>query len=33
VVIPLAGHNANQDNPEFFNRVLLDFLAEHYPAA
>jgi pimeloyl-ACP methyl ester carboxylesterase len=26
VVIPDAGHNANQDNPEFFNRVLLDFL-------
>ena len=26
VVIPNAGHCANQDNPEFFNRVLLDFL-------
>jgi len=26
VVIPDAGHNANQDNPEFFNRVLLEFL-------
>jgi 3-oxoadipate enol-lactonase len=26
VVIPDAGHNANQDNPEFFNRVLLTFL-------
>ena len=26
VVIPTAGHNANQDNPEFFNEVLLDFL-------
>ncbi|MCA9969126.1 MAG: alpha/beta hydrolase [Anaerolineales bacterium] len=25
-VIPSAGHNANQDNPEFTNRVLLDFL-------
>lgn len=31
-VIPGAGHNANQDNPEFFNRVLGEFLAEHYPA-
>ena len=27
VVIPDAGHNANQDNPAFFNRVLLEFLA------
>ena len=26
VVIPQAGHNANQDNPDFFNRILLDFL-------
>lgn len=32
-VIPRASHNANQDNPPAFNRVLLDFLAEHYPAA
>ena len=31
VVIPVAGHCANQDNPEFFNRVLLDFLHEHSP--
>lgn len=31
-VIPDASHNANQDNPEHFNRVLLEFLAEHYPA-
>jgi 3-oxoadipate enol-lactonase len=31
-VIPHASHNANQDNPEHFNRLLLDFLAEHYPA-
>ena len=31
VVIPDAGHCANQDNPEFFNRVLLDFLHEHAP--
>lgn len=28
-VIPAAGHNANQDNPEFFNRILLEFLDEH----
>jgi 3-oxoadipate enol-lactonase len=28
VVIPDAGHNANQDNPAFFNRVLLEFLRE-----
>lgn len=27
VVIPAAAHNANQDNPDFFNRTLLDFLA------
>ncbi len=31
-VIPDASHNANQDNPEFFNRVMLEFLSEHYPA-
>lgn len=31
-VIPHASHNANQDNPEFFNRVMLEFLSEHYPA-
>lgn len=30
-VIPDAGHNANQDNPEFFNAVLLEFLTAHYP--
>lgn len=30
-VIPNASHNANQDNPESFNRVMLEFLAEHYP--
>ncbi len=28
-VIPNASHNANQDNPEFTNRVLLDFLRGH----
>ena len=27
VVIPEAGHNAQQENPTFFNRVLLEFLA------
>jgi pimeloyl-ACP methyl ester carboxylesterase len=32
VVIPDAGHNANQDNPDFFNRVLLEFLGEHASA-
>jgi 3-oxoadipate enol-lactonase len=26
VVIPNAGHVANQDNPKFFNQLLLDFL-------
>lgn len=29
VVIPHAAHNANQDNPEFFNRILLEFLGKH----
>jgi len=28
-VIPNAGHNANQDNPEAFNALLLDFLHTH----
>ncbi len=32
VVIPRARHNANQDNPEFYNRMLLEFLTEHAPA-
>lgn len=27
-VIPRASHNANQDNPAFFNRLLLDFLEQ-----
>ncbi len=36
--IPEAGHNANQDNPEFFNKILLEFLdtvyeAHKYPAS
>ena len=26
VVIPDAGHNANQDNPVFFNKLLVEFL-------
>lgn len=30
-VIPDAGHLANMDNPEAFNRLMLDFLAAHYP--
>ncbi|NOJ58940.1 alpha/beta hydrolase [Arthrobacter sp. 260] len=30
-VIPDARHNANQDNPRFFNRVLMEFLTEHAP--
>ncbi len=25
-IVPKAGHCSNQDNPEFFNRVLLEFL-------
>lgn len=29
-VIPDASHNANQDNPEAFNHVLLNFLEQHY---
>ena len=28
-VVPNAGHTANLDNPEAFNRLLLDFLARH----
>ena len=31
-VVPGAGHNANQDDPEFFNALLLEFLREHVPA-
>ena len=26
VIIPDAGHGSNQDNPEFFNKVLIEFL-------
>lgn len=29
VVIPNAGHNAHRDHPEFFNRLLLDFLKDN----
>jgi pimeloyl-ACP methyl ester carboxylesterase len=29
VMIPNAGHNAHQENPTFFNPVLLDFLHQH----
>lgn len=28
-VIPEAGHCANQDNPDYVNRMLIDFLAQH----
>lgn len=28
-VVPDAGHTANLDNPETFNRLLLNFLAQH----
>jgi 3-oxoadipate enol-lactonase len=31
VVVPDAGHCVNQDNPEFFNQVLLAFLHQHIP--
>lgn len=31
-VIPDAGHNANHDNPDWFNRVLVDFLMQHVPS-
>ena len=30
-VIREAGHQANQDNPATFNRILLEFLGEHVP--
>jgi putative hydrolase len=26
IVVPNAGHNANQDNPTFFNNILIDFI-------
>ncbi|MEO1166373.1 MAG: alpha/beta hydrolase, partial [Chloroflexota bacterium] len=28
-IIPDAGHNANQDNPERMNQLVIDFLARH----
>jgi pimeloyl-ACP methyl ester carboxylesterase len=28
IVIPDAGHGSNQDNPEFFNKVMKGFLEE-----
>jgi pimeloyl-ACP methyl ester carboxylesterase len=31
-VVPGASHNANQDNPAFFNRLLLEFLEQRAPA-
>ena len=31
VVIPGAGHCANQDNPDFFNKLLPGFLQKHIP--
>ena len=31
-VIPDAGHCANMDNPEVFNRWMMNFLARQYPA-
>jgi 3-oxoadipate enol-lactonase len=30
-IIPNAGHAANLDNPDFFNRLLIDFLHEFVP--
>jgi len=30
VVIPDAGHNANQDNPAFFNQLVANFLAKKF---
>lgn len=30
-VVPHAGHNANQDNPDYFNDLLGSFLEKHYP--
>jgi len=31
IVIPDAGHCANMDNPAVFNRLMMMFLATHYP--
>lgn len=31
--IPQAGHNANQDQADYFNQLMLSFLAQHHPLA
>lgn len=31
-MIPNAGQVANMDNPDAFNRLMMDFLAARYPA-
>jgi pimeloyl-ACP methyl ester carboxylesterase len=32
VIIPNAAHNPHQENPDFFNPLLLQFLREYVPA-
>lgn len=32
ITVPNAGHGANQDNPQFVNEVLLDFLQRYIPS-
>ena len=29
VIVPNASHSMNRENPEFFNRAVLDFLKKH----
>jgi pimeloyl-ACP methyl ester carboxylesterase len=29
VTVPQATHGLNYDNPDFFNKAVLDFLAKH----
>jgi len=29
LIVPNAGHSMNRENPEFFNKVILDFLKQH----
>jgi pimeloyl-ACP methyl ester carboxylesterase len=29
LIVPNAGHSMNRDNPEFFNKAVLDFLNKH----
>jgi len=29
IIVPNAGHSMHRDNPEFFNKVVLDFLNQH----